>query len=145
MFGRKGTRYKGTSRGSNCMLYWADFQQPFLSYTSRQPKAVTSKALTPPTGLLRVILRARVYKHAASVTLMDNWPLTLQSSSQLSPIWSWIEAKINSEGCSNWSEFRSAVHKADSQVPLTMVANLYKSMPKMMRLVLETGGGKTGY
>jgi len=90
-------------------------------------------------------LRAWNTNHAASVQLMDNWPPNSPDLNPIENVWGWMEAKINKEGCSSWTEFKAAVHKACRQVPLSMVANLYKSMPQRMRLVLENEGGKTGY
>jgi len=90
-------------------------------------------------------LKAWNSKHAASVKLMPNWPPNSPDLNPIENVWGWMEAKINNQGCNSWTEFKAAVHKTCSQVPLTMVANLFDSMPKRMRLVLENGGGKTGY
>jgi len=99
----------------------------------------------PTHRLAESHLRAWNSKHAASVKLMKNWPPNSPDLNPIENVWGWMEAKINKEGCSSWAEFKAAVRKACSQVPLTMVANLYKSMPKRMKLVLENEGGKTGY
>jgi hypothetical protein len=56
-----------------------------------------------------------------------------------------LEAKINQLGCKSWAEFKAAVHRICEEIPQTMVDNLYGSMHKRISLVLEKGGGKTGY
>ena len=56
-----------------------------------------------------------------------------------------MEAKVDESACKSWAGFKAAVHMACKEVPQTMVDNLYCSMHKRMRLVLEKGGGKTGY
>ena len=56
-----------------------------------------------------------------------------------------MEAKVNAFEYTTWSEFKAAVHIICIEVTLTMQENVYSSMTKRMRLVIEKGGGKTDY
>ena len=76
---------------------------------------------------------------------MQNWPPNSPDLNPIENVWGWMEAKINKLGYNTWPEFRAAMHRIDREVPQSMVDNLYKSIPKRMRLVLEKGGGKIGY
>jgi hypothetical protein len=99
----------------------------------------------PAHKLASTHLKAWNSKHGSSVSLMQNWPPNSPDLNPIENVWGWMEAKINKLGCNTWSEFRAAVHRIGREVPQSMVDNLYKSIPKRMRLVLEKGGGKIGY
>jgi hypothetical protein len=90
-------------------------------------------------------LKAWNDKHGSSVQLLQNWPPNSPDLNPIENVWGWMGAKINQLGCKSWAEFKAAVHRICKEVPQTMVDNLYRSIPQMMRLVMEKGGGKTGY
>jgi hypothetical protein len=84
-------------------------------------------------------------KHGASVRLLEHWPPNSPDLNPIENVWGWMEAKINQLGCKSWADFKAAVHRVCEEIPQTMVDNLYCSMHKRISLVLEKGGGKTGY
>jgi molybdate transport repressor ModE-like protein len=90
-------------------------------------------------------LRAWNNKHKSSVRLLANWPPNSPDLSPIENVWAWMEAKLNALGCATFSQYKEAVMKISQQVPKSMLANLYKSMPRRLELVLANGGGKTGY
>ena len=99
----------------------------------------------PAHTLASIHLRAWNRKHGSSVQFLQNWPPNSPDLNPIENVWGWMEAKINRLGCNNWAAFKAAVHRVCKEVPQGMVSNLYGSMPKRMSLVLEKGGGKTGY
>jgi hypothetical protein len=84
-------------------------------------------------------------QHASAIQLLQDWPPNSPDLSPIENIWGWVDARVNKKGCSTWHEYKAAVHLAFQQVPRGMIDNLYKSMPQRMQLVMEKGGGKTGY
>ena len=90
-------------------------------------------------------LKAWNNQHGASVQFLDNWPPNSPDLNPIENVWGWMEARINQLGCKSWADYKKAVHRTCKEVPQTMVDNLFASMPRRMKLVLEKGGGKTGY
>ena len=84
-------------------------------------------------------------QHASAIQLLQDWPPNSPDLSPIENIWGWVDARVNKKGCNTWQEYKAAVHLAFQQVPRGMIDNLYKSMPQRMQLVMEKGGGKTGY
>ena len=84
-------------------------------------------------------------KHGSSIRLLSNCPPNSPDLNPIENVWSWMEAKVDESACKSWADFKAVVHMACKEVPQTMVDNRYCSMHKRMRLVLEKGGGKTGY
>jgi hypothetical protein len=99
----------------------------------------------PAHKLASIYLKTWNNKHGSSVQLLQNWPPNSPDLNPIENVWGWMEAKINRLGCSNWAEFKAAVHRICKEVPQGMINNLYVSMSKRINLVLEKGGGKTGY
>ena len=54
-------------------------------------------------------------------------------------------AKISATGCKTRGDYKAAVLRICEKVPIAMLENLFASMPKRMRRVVEKGGDKTGY
>jgi hypothetical protein len=90
-------------------------------------------------------LRAWNTEHGSSVQFMKNWPPNSPDLNPLENVWGWMEAKINKLGCESWADFKAAVHRICTEVPQTMVDNLYGSMHKRMLLVIEKEGGEIRY
>ena len=90
-------------------------------------------------------LKAWNNQHGASVQFLGNWPPNSPDLNPIENVWGWMEARINQLGCKSWADYKKAVHRTCKEVPQTMVGNLFASMPRRMKLVLEKGGGKTGY
>jgi hypothetical protein len=90
-------------------------------------------------------LKAWNNQHGASVKFLENWPPNSPDLNPIENVWGWMEARINQLGCKSWADFKRAVHRTCKEVPQTMVDNLYASLPKRMKLVIEKEGGKTGY
>ena len=55
------------------------------------------------------------------------------------------KGRVNEKGCEKFHEFQKEVNHQISMVPMSMISNLYKSMPRRIKLVVENNGGKTKY
>ena len=74
---------------------------------------------------------------------MSNWPPNSPVMNPIKNAWSWMEAKVNALEYTTWREFNAAVHIICKEVTPTILDNVYSSMNKPRRLVIEKVGGKT--
>lgn len=85
-------------------------------------------------------------KHKGTrVKVLENWPPNSPDLNPIENIWSYVEAEVYKMGCKTFEAFKQAVLDTMQAVPKRMLANLYSSMPKRMKKVIEKEGDKTGY
>lgn len=80
-----------------------------------------------------------------TVGLVDPWPPNSPDLNPIENIWSYVNRKVRQKGCSSFNEFKDQVLHTLNTIPKSVITNLYKSMPKRMRQVLEKKGGKIKY
>jgi hypothetical protein len=83
--------------------------------------------------------------HASSQKLLENWPPNSPDLNPIENVWAFVQARVNALGCKSFDEFQAAVLDEMKAVPKSLISNLYKSMPKRLAKVTESGGGKTKY
>jgi hypothetical protein len=83
--------------------------------------------------------------HASNVSLLNNWPPNSPDLSPIENVWSYVQGKVNSLGCTTFDQFKVAVVAVFQAVPKRMLINLYNSMPKRLAKVIELDGDKTSY
>lgn len=79
------------------------------------------------------------------VTLLPGWP---PNSPDLSPIenaWAWVEAEVDSRGCTNFENFQETLLEVWENLPPHIVKGLMRSIPDRLRECVEKKGGKTPY
>ncbi len=81
----------------------------------------------------------------SSIQLLKNWPPNSPDLNPIENVWSWMDAKLNSFGCSTFKEYKASVHQVAKLLPKGMISKLYSSMAGRMKLVLQSQGDKTGY
>ena len=57
----------------------------------------------------------------------------------------YVQARVEAKECSNFDSFSKAVLNEFKALPMSMLDNLYKSMPSNIVKVIESGGDITGY
>ena len=85
-------------------------------------------------------------KHkTTSIQVLQDWPPNSPDLNPIENVWGYVQAKVNALGCKSFDQFQQAVLDELKAVPKSMIHNLFKSMPKRLAKVVETGGGKTKY
>lgn len=80
-----------------------------------------------------------------NVVVLKNWPPNSPDLNPIENVWSYVQAKVDAQGCKTFEEFKQAVLDGIKAVPQSMISNLYSSVPKRLALVLDKAGEKTGY
>ena len=79
------------------------------------------------------------------VALLPVWPPNSPDLSPIENVWGIVQRQVDALGCKSFKEFEAAVidklHYFDKQV----LARLYKSMSKRIRLCIAANGDKTKY
>ncbi len=84
-------------------------------------------------------------KHASSIALLGKWPPNSPDLNPIENVWSYVQAKVNSQGCKTFEEFKAAVTQQFKCVPKAMLENLIESMGSRTALAIQAGGDKTPY
>ena len=79
------------------------------------------------------------------VTVLPNWPPSSPDLNPIENLWAYVQARVDAMGCNTFPEFQQAVIQELINVPKSMLANLYASMPRRMAMVIESGGDRTKY
>lgn len=82
---------------------------------------------------------------STKVSLLEAWPPNSPDLNLIENVWSWLQSRVNAEGCHTFEEFSKAIDKAITHVPQGMRVKLYNSMKKRLDAVLQKGGGPCGY
>lgn len=84
-------------------------------------------------------------RHGSSQKVLKDWPPNSPDLNPIENVWAYVQARVNALGCNSFDEFKKAVLDEMMAVPKTLISKLYKSVPKRLAKVIETGGGKTKY
>lgn len=91
------------------------------------------------------VVKAWSAANAVHVRVLPNWPPNSPDLNLIENVWGWVQARVNEKGCSSFEDFQQEVKLQFKAVPKAMLTNLYKSMPKRLKQVIESGGDKTRY
>ena len=84
-------------------------------------------------------------RKGSSVQVLQDWPPNSPDLNIIENVWSWVSAEVNKQGCASFDEFKAAVMTKLAAVPKATLTKLYGSLQKRMDLVIQNGGGSTGY
>jgi transposase len=78
--------------------------------------------------------------HNSSPTVLADWPPSSPDLNLIENCWAYVQRKVDGQGHKTFEDFMAAVKYEVENIPLSMLRNLYKSMPKRVARVLELGG-----
>ena len=81
-------------------------------------------------------------QHGHEVELLKAWPPNSPDLNPIEHLWANVQEKVNKMGCKSFDEFTKAVMDTMASVPLTVLTNLYSSMPDRIEAVIRMGGDK---
>ena len=79
------------------------------------------------------------------VALLDTWHPNSPDLNLIENVWAHVQARVEAKGCNSFDSFSKAVLNAFKALPMSMLGNLYKSMPSRKFKVIDSGGDKTRY
>ena len=81
-------------------------------------------------------------QHSDAVTVLPNRPLNSPDLHLIKNLWSYVQARVNEQGCKKLCSFKNAVLFEITHIPKSMLSNLFKSMPNLVAKVLDVSGEK---
>ena len=81
-------------------------------------------------------------QHSATVTVLPNWPPNSPDLNLIENCWSFVQARVNEQGCKTFAQFKKAVLFEITHIPKSMLGNLFNSMPKRVAKVIDLEGDK---
>ena len=91
------------------------------------------------------IVQAYNKAHGSSISVLPNWPPSSPDLSPIENVWAIVQARVNKRGCQTFEDFKVAVTEELAGLSKSTIGNLYTSMKKRIDIVIERGGGRTGY
>lgn len=79
------------------------------------------------------------------ISLLLNWPPNSPDLNPIENVWAYVQRRVDSRGCSTFSEFKQAVVSELAAVPHSVVDSLYKSMKTRLQEVINQGGVRIQY
>lgn len=79
------------------------------------------------------------------VSLLKAWPGNSPDLSPIENVWAYVDAEVAKLGCKTFQEFKAAIDVTFENIPRSMCANLFASMPKRMKKCVDLDGAKIGY
>lgn len=83
-------------------------------------------------------------RHPSSPSLLENWPPSSPDLNIIENCWAYVQRKVDAQGHKTFENFRSAVVHEIEHLPIPMLRELFKSMPKRVAKVLELNGERLG-
>jgi hypothetical protein len=84
-------------------------------------------------------------RRGSSVQLLKDWPPNSPDLNIIENLWAYVQTKVDARACSSFELFQQAVLEELQSVPQRVIKNLFKSLPKRMKAVIERDGDKTKY
>jgi hypothetical protein len=84
-------------------------------------------------------------KNQANVSVLAGWPPSSPDLSLIETVWAYLDAKMDSLGCKDFTEYQAALVREVKAVPKEYCQRLYAGMPHRLQSCKEKGGQMTGH
>jgi hypothetical protein len=94
----------------------------------------------PTHRVAHAVVKSWGSKHHSSSTVLSNWPPSSPDLNLIENCWAWVQRRVDAQGHKTFDDFKAAVKFEVENIPLNILRNLYKSMPRRVAQVLELNG-----
>jgi len=91
------------------------------------------------------VVRPWASGHGQQVSVLDNWPPNSPDLNLVENVWSCLRACVDARARRVRDSFKQALQEEWEAVAMSMLANLYASMPNRLAKVTSLGGKKAKY
>ena len=83
--------------------------------------------------------------YGTHVSVLAGWPPSSPDLNLIENFWATVQRRVHARGCKTFEQFCAAVEEEVTGVSKKELGNLYASMGKRLKAVIDRGGDKTGY
>jgi hypothetical protein len=80
-----------------------------------------------------------------SISLLPSWPSNSPDLSPIENLWSWVQRRVDANGCKTFKEFKATVHEEWKNVTTEMTSKLIQSMGRRLKSCIKKEGNMTKY
>lgn len=84
-------------------------------------------------------------KNQTNVSVLPGWPPSSPDLSLIETVWAFLDAKMDSLGCKDFTEYKAALAREFKAVSKESCQRLYTGMPSRIQVCMAREGNKTGH
>lgn len=84
-------------------------------------------------------------KNQTNISVLPGWPPSSPDLSLIESVWAYLDAKMDSLGCKDFTEYKAALAREFKAVSKEYCQRLYAGMPKRLQVCMDREGDKTGH
>jgi transposase len=77
--------------------------------------------------------------------LLPDWPANSPDLSPIENAWAWVEAEVDSKGCTDFGNYQKKLLEVWKNLPPHIVKGLMRSIPDRLRECAQKNGDETSY
>lgn len=84
-------------------------------------------------------------KNQTNVSVLPGWPPSSPDLSLIETVWAYLDARMDSLGCKDFTEYKAALAREFKAVSKEYCQRLYAGLPKRLQSCMAREGNKTGH